>query len=68
MNNILIAIGAFLVGAIVTFLIAGGGDSGEATGITPQQMTDAVHIVLESDRTVYTKEIVNRLVQRGAGD
>jgi len=30
-------------------------------GITPQQMTDALHAVMESDRTVYTKNVVNRL-------
>jgi hypothetical protein len=32
-----------------------------AGGITPQQMTDALHTVLETDRTVYTRLIVNRL-------
>lgn len=30
-------------------------------GITPQHMADALHAVLESDRTVYTKQVVNRL-------
>ncbi len=30
-------------------------------GITPQQMADALHAVLEADRTVYTRLIVNRL-------
>jgi hypothetical protein len=64
-NNILIAIVAFLVGAVATFFaVGGGGDSGEASGgVSPQKMTDAVHMVLESDRTVYTKQIVNRLAQ-----
>jgi len=33
----------------------------KAGGITPQQMTDALHAVMESDRTVYTKNVVNRL-------
>jgi hypothetical protein len=32
-----------------------------APGITPQHMADALHAVLESDRTVYTKQVVNRL-------
>ena len=64
MKNILIAVGAFLVGAVVTFFVAGGSsNSGGTTGITPKQLTDAVHIVLESDRTVYTKQIVNRLAK-----
>ena len=33
----------------------------EATGITPQQMADALHAVMESDRIVYTRQVVNRL-------
>lgn len=32
-----------------------------ATGITPKTMADALHAVMESDRTVYTKKVVNRL-------
>ena len=31
------------------------------TGISPQKMADAIHTVLEADRTTYTKLIVNRL-------
>src|SRR5688572_25166167 len=45
-------------------LAVGTGVSGcaeKTTGITPQQMTDALHAVMESDRTVYTKNVVNRL-------
>ncbi len=34
-----------------------------AGGITPQKMSDAIHAVLVADRTVYTKEVVNRLVK-----
>jgi hypothetical protein len=30
-------------------------------GISPQKMADALHAVMESDRTVYTKNVVNRL-------
>jgi Protein of unknown function (DUF3365) len=30
-------------------------------GISPRQMADALHAVLESDRTVYTRNVVNRL-------
>jgi hypothetical protein len=33
----------------------------ESSGISPQQMADALHAVMESDRTVYTKNVVNRL-------
>ncbi|MEM9727105.1 MAG: DUF3365 domain-containing protein [Myxococcota bacterium] len=31
------------------------------TGISPQQMADALHAVMESDRAIYTKKVVNRL-------
>ena len=31
------------------------------TGISPQVMSDALHAVMESDRTVYTRNVVNRL-------
>lgn len=29
--------------------------------VTPRQMTDALHAVMEADRTVYTRAVVNRL-------
>jgi hypothetical protein len=32
-----------------------------ASSITPQQMADALHAVMEADRTVYTRNVVNRL-------
>ena len=32
-----------------------------ATGIGPKLMADALHAVMESDRIVYTKKVVNRL-------
>jgi len=32
-----------------------------ASGVSPQKMADALHVVLESDRTVYTRNVVNRL-------
>ena len=60
MKNVVIPIIAFAVGAVVAFVFAGG--SGGSAGVSPQKMADAVHTVLESDRTVYTKKIVNRLV------
>jgi len=53
-------IAAPLLGAIA--LAACTGASAPApTGISPQQLTDALHLVLETDRTVYTRLIVNRL-------
>jgi len=35
--------------------------SGGSKGIEPQVMTDSLHAVMEADRTVYTRLIVNRL-------
>jgi len=42
---------------------AGSTDAGttEAVTVTPQQMADALHAVMEADRTVYTRNVVNRL-------
>jgi len=33
----------------------------KSTGIEPKDMADALHLVMESDRTVYTRKIINRL-------
>ena len=43
------------------FSLGACGGAGQSTGIEPKDMADALHLVLESDRTVYTKMIVNRL-------
>ncbi len=32
--------------------------------ITPKAMADALHLVMDSDRTIYTKKIVNRLTKK----
>ena len=40
-----------------------GCNSGSDGGISPQSMADSLHAVMEADRTVYTKLIVNRLVK-----
>ncbi len=39
-------------------------DAGNAPTITPKTMADALHMVMDSDRAVYTKKIVNRLVKK----
>ncbi|MBZ0256992.1 DUF3365 domain-containing protein [bacterium] len=52
-----------LIGIAGVFMFACG-NSGQATGgISPQVMADALHAVMESDRTVYTKNVVNRLAK-----
>ena len=35
-----------------------------AVGVPPQQMADGLHAVMASDRTVYTRQVVNRLVKK----
>jgi len=53
-----------LLGAITTssLLIGACGDQ-KTSGISPQKMADSLHSVMEADRTVYTKLIVNRLAK-----
>ena len=63
MNNVLIGIVAFVIGGAVSFFALGGSGGNESGGVTPQQMADAIHMVLEADRTVYTQKIINRLTQ-----
>jgi hypothetical protein len=47
----------------VASAVAAAACSGEApkNGIEPQKMADALHAVMESDRTIYTRNVVNRL-------
>lgn len=40
------------------------GEEQKAGGIEPQKMADALHAVMEADRTVYTKYIVARLANK----
>lgn len=48
----------------LAFLSGCGSDSSAATGISPQKMADALHLVMSSDRTVYTRNVVNRLTKQ----
>jgi len=50
------------LGASGLLIACGGGDETKG-GISPQTMADSLHMVMASDRTVYTKLIVNRLVK-----
>lgn len=38
----------------------------EGAAFTPKELTDMLHLVMESDRAVYTKQVVNRLKESGA--
>jgi hypothetical protein len=39
-------------------------DAMDKPSITPKAMADALHLVMDSDRTIYTRKIVNRLVKK----
>jgi len=43
------------------YALAGAGDT---STVSVKAMADALHLVLDSDRTVYTQKIVNRLVKK----
>lgn len=47
-----------------TFAIADMPEEADAPSITPRAMADALHLVMDSDRTVYTRKIVNRLAAK----
>ena len=53
------------VSSVTIMLLVSGSLQAEEAGmektITPRTMADALHMVLEADRTVYTKHVVNRL-------
>jgi hypothetical protein len=64
MKKLSITLIASTITAAVLGLSACGGDAKtEATGIAPKQFTDALHLVMDSDRAVYTKKVVGRLVK-----
>lgn len=50
-----------LAGAACAAILLSACSTDKKTGIEPQSMADALHLVMESDRTVYTRLIVNRL-------
>jgi hypothetical protein len=54
---------SFLAIGIATGMIAlaTGPSMSEAQGIPPEQVVDLIHTVIEADRTVYTRQVVNRL-------
>jgi Protein of unknown function (DUF3365) len=43
------------------FMLFGCGSKPGTQGIPPEKVAELIHQVLEADRTVYTKEVVNRL-------
>jgi hypothetical protein len=59
----LVALGVVASAGAISATIAATG-VGETPSITPKAMADALHLVMDSDRTVYTRKIVNRLVKK----
>lgn len=55
--------GAALVGAAGIPMLAQS-EVADTPTFTPKQLTDWLHLVMSSDRTVYTRKIVNRLVKK----
>ena len=52
-----------LVGASLTLVGCGEESSKAAAGVSPKKMADALFAVMEADRAVYTKKVINRLVK-----
>jgi hypothetical protein len=52
-----------LAGAVGATSACGAGTQTEPAGasVSPRRMADALHAVMEADRTVYTRHVVNRL-------
>lgn len=42
---------------------AAAAPAAEASGVDPKKVADMLHAVMEADRTVYTQQVVNRLVK-----
>jgi len=55
-----------IVGGAVAFSVAGGLTTTYAAEkmVSVKAMADALHLVMDSDRTIYTRKIVNRLVKK----
>lgn len=50
-----------IVIAAGAWMAAAAGTAAAAEGVSYQELADSLHIVMESDRTVYTRTVVNRL-------
>lgn len=55
------AIAAASLTAAITASVAATPPEADQPSISPKAMADALHMVMDSDRTVYTQKIVNRL-------
>jgi hypothetical protein len=64
--KVLLSAIAAVMFAYVSYVIAAPGNQSavSVSTVSVKTMADALHLVLDSDRTVYTKMIVNRLVKK----
>lgn len=60
------AVAAAAFGSALVFGLTGCGEEAKAPagGITPQRMADGLHAVMASDRSVYTKNVIQRLAKK----
>ena len=63
LRNTVLGLGVAASAIALTTAIAGT-DAGSTPSISPKAMADALHLVMDSDRTIYTRKIVNRLVKK----
>ena len=63
MSTLLTSVILLSLPVLVLILSGCGTEKPQTSGISPQKMADALHAVMESDRTVYTRNVVNRLVK-----
>ncbi len=61
MKSKTIALIALAMAVCITAIACGGGSQVGSVGIAPEIVVDYIHKVAESDRTAYTKHVVNRL-------
>lgn len=61
-KTLLLALGTTTILSAATALSAS--DVGDKPMISPKAMADALHLVMDSDRAIYTKKIVNRLAKK----
>ncbi len=58
------SIATMLAFAVIVSVPMSGWSVGDTPMFSPKQMADWLHLVMESDRTVYTRVIVNRLAKK----
>ena len=59
----LLILGSVAAAGATSIFLTGCGEADAQPGVSYERMSDALHMVLENDRTVYTQKIVNRLVK-----